>query len=239
MASIAKPIMRENDVVRFDKHQMIQHFLLMTSFILLAITGLPMKFHDWSISQAWIELWGGIDTIRSFHHAAAWVMFADTIYHAIYIGFTTLILRRPFPIEILPRPSDIKNLVQELKYFVGLSKDKPKFDRFNWREKFDYWAIFWGMPVMYVTGFIMLYPVFATEYLPGWVVPTSFIAHGDEAILAVSWIFLIHFVFNHLPPGIIPLNKSIFTGKVPKEQYMHEHPLEYDRVQQNAIKEEN
>jgi cytochrome b subunit of formate dehydrogenase len=221
MASIARPV--------FDRHQRIQHLLLMVSFILLALTGLPMKFHDLSVSQWWIGVWGGMDTARSIHHFAAYLMVADCVYHLAYLGYTTLILRRPLPVKIIPGPRDFLDLFRELQYFVGLRKDRPKFDRFNWREKFDYWAIFWGMPVMCLTGAIMLWPVWFTGFLPGWVVPASFIAHGDEAILAVSWILIIHFAFNHLPPGTFPLNKSIFTGKVPKERYRHEHPQEYER----------
>lgn len=230
MASATKPIIMEKEVVRFDKHQIVQHLVLMISFILLALTGLPMKFHDASVSQWWIGVWGGIDTTRSIHHFAAYLMAAVCAYHLLYLGYTTLVLRRPMPVKIIPGPKDLVNMFHELQYFVGLRKEKPKFDRFNWREKFDYWAIFWGMPVMFLTGFIMLFPVAATKILPGWVVPASFIAHGDEAILAVGWILMIHVFFNHVPPGIFPLNKSIFTGRVPRERYSHEHPQEYERA---------
>ena len=119
--------------------------------------------------------------------------------------------------------------MQEMLYFVGLSPDKPRFDRFNWREKFDYFAIFWGMPVIGIAGIVLMYPVFTTQYLPAWVVPVALIAHGDEALLAVGWIIMVHLFFNHMAPGIFPLNKSIFTGKVPLERYRREHPLEYER----------
>ena len=233
-ASEAKSVIPEDKIVRFDRHQIIQHIVLMVSFILLVLTGLPLKFHDWSISQWWIGMWGGIETTRSIHRFAAWAMFADCVYHLVYIGYTTVVLKRPFPVKIIPTPNDFKLIFQEIGYFLGLTSQRPKFDRFNWREKFDYWAIFWGMPIMCVTGFVMAYPVFVTKYVPGWVVPASFIAHGDEAILAVSWILIVHFFFNHFPPGIFPLNTSIFTGKVSRERYRKEHPLEYERLQRIA-----
>ncbi len=115
---------------------------------------------------------------------------------------------------------------------MGLRKELPRFGRFNWREKFDYWAIFWGMPVMAGSGFILLFPVLATKYLPGWAVPVALTAHSHEALLALGWIFLIHVFFNHFSPGVFPLNKSIFTGKVPEERYRLDHPLEYEKMKQ-------
>jgi len=229
-APASKSVVREKDIVRFDKHQIIQHIVLFVTFIVLALTGLPLKFHDWSVSQWWIEVWGGIETTRSIHRIAAYIMIADCIYHLLYVGYGTFVLKRPFPIKMVPSPRDFMNLFKEIQYFMGLTKEKPQFDRFNWREKFDYWAIFWGLPVIGISGFIMAYPVFVTKFLPGWIVPAAIIAHGDEAILAVSWIILVHFFFNHLSPGNFPLNKSIFTGKLSKERYQKDHPLEYDRI---------
>jgi len=229
---------REGMVTRFDVHQRIQHLLLMVSFILLVLTGLPIKYHDWAISQWWVDVWRGIETIRLVHHLAAYLMITVCVYHLVYIGYSTLILKRPFPIKMLPTTKDGKDLVQEIGYFIGIRSERPEFDRFNWRDKFDYWAIFWGLPVMGISGFIMLYPVFATDFLPGWVVPAALIAHSDEAMLALGWIFLVHIFFNHFSPLIFPVNKSIFTGRVPAERYKHEHPLEYKKLTDAISKKE-
>jgi cytochrome b subunit of formate dehydrogenase len=230
MSSSPKPIVLEKEIVRFDIHQIIQHIVLMVSFTLLALTGLPMKFHDWAISQWWIGVWGGVDIVRSIHRVSAWAMVFDCVYHLLYLGYNILVLRKPFPRRMVPAVKDFKDFFQEMGYFVGLVKEQPKFDRFNWREKFDYWAIFWGMPVIGISGFIMMYPVFATKFLPGWAVPAAFVAHGDEAVLAVVWIAVVHVVFNHFAPRVFPFNSSIFTGKVARERYRHEHPLEYERL---------
>ena len=234
MTSVTEAISRngvaEEKITRFDIHQIIQHALLMVSFILLVVTGVPQKFHDWSISQWWIGVWGGIEAVRSVHHFAAWVMISVCVYHLLYLGYTTLILKRPFPIKMIPSSEDFTKFFQEMGYFLGLRKEKPKWDRFNWREKFDYWAIFWGMPVMAGSGLILMYPVLATKFLPGWVVPTALVAHSDEAMLALIWIFLVHTFFNHFTPGVFPINTSMFTGKVPKERYHREHTLEYERL---------
>ncbi len=220
----------EESITRFDIHQIVQHTGLMASFILLALTGVPLKFHDWAISQWWVGLWGGIEATRSAHHFAAWVIVIVCVYHLVYIAYSTLILKRPFPIKMIPSRQDSVTYYQEMKYFLGISKERPKYDRFNWREKFDYWAIFWGMPIMAGSGFILMYPVLVTKFLPGWVVPAALVAHSDEAMLALIWIFLVHIFFNHFTPGVFPLNTSMFTGKVPKERYRREHPVEYERL---------
>lgn len=225
-------------ITRFDIHQIIQHGGLMTSFILLVITGMPLKFHNWAISQWWIGLWGGIEVTRSVHHFAAWVMVFVCFYHLIYLAYTVVVLKRPFPIKMIPNPQDFTKLYQEIGYFMGLRKEMPRFDRFNWKEKFDYWAIFWGMPVMAGTGFILMYPVLATKFLPGWVVPSALVAHSDEAMLALTWIALVHIFFNHFAPGVFPINTSIFTGKVPKERYRREHSIEYERLMGTTPQEE-
>jgi len=234
MAAVTETIVLEKGleekITRFDIHQIIQHGLLMVSFILLVVTGVPLKFHDWAISQWWIGVWGGIEATRSVHHFAAWVMVMVCLYHLVYILYTTLILKRPFPIKMFPSRQDLVSFFNELGYFLGLRKVRPKYDRFNWREKFDYWAIFWGMPVMAGSGFILMYPVLVTKFLPGWVVPTALVAHSDEAMLALIWIFMVHIFFNHFTPGVFPVNISMFTGKVPKERYRREHPLEYKRM---------
>ncbi len=220
----------EKNITRFDIHQIIQHAVLMTSFILLVVTGVPLKFHDWAISQWWVGVWGGIEITRSVHHFAAWVMVLVCIYHLVYLTYSTLVLKRPFPIKMFPSGQDFVKFFQELGYFLGLKKERPRYDRFNWREKFDYWAIFWGMPVMAGSGFILMYPTLVTKFLPGWVVPAALVAHSDEAMLALIWIFMVHIFFNHFTPGVFPVNTSMFTGKVPKERYRREHPLEYERL---------
>ena len=80
------------------------------------------------------------------------------------------------------------------------------------------------------SGFILLFPVLVTKFLPGWVIPAALVAHSDEAMLALIWIFMVHIFFNHFAPGVFPINTSIFTGKVPKERYRREHALEYERL---------
>ncbi|MBI4295429.1 MAG: hypothetical protein HY669_04600 [Chloroflexi bacterium] len=225
---------KADHVVRFDIHQRLQHITMMSSFTLLALTGLPLKFHDAAVSQWWVALWGGVESTRAVHHFAAWVMAFACVYHLGYIGFTTVVLKRPFPVEMIPSPKDFFDLLHDLRYYFGLSPERARYGRFNYREKFDYWAVFWGIFIMAGSGFVLMFPVLVSRFLPGWIVPTALVAHSDEAILAVSWIVIVHLFFAHLAPNIFPFNKSIFTGKVPRERYQHEHPLEYKRMTEAA-----
>ena len=218
------------EITRFDVHQIIQHIGLMVSFILLVITGVPLKFHDWAISQAWIGMWGGLEVTRTIHYFGAWLMVAVGFYHVFYLWYSTAIIKRPFPIKMIPSLQDFTRFFQEIAYYLGLRKEMPRYDRFNWKEKFDYWALFWGVPVMAISGFVLMFPVTVTHFLPGWVIPTALVAHSDEAMLALTWIVMVHIFFNHFTPGVFPMNTSIFTGKVPGERYRRDHPLEYNRI---------
>jgi formate dehydrogenase subunit gamma len=226
----AKDRIDGDQIRRFDTHQRIQHIMMFSSFIVLAITGLPMKFSEWSTSQWWIGVWGGIENLRTVHHGAAWVMIACCVYHIVYLLVSIIVLRRPFPTHMIPRLQDAKDLIQDMKYNVGLTDEAPKFGRFSYREKFDYWAVGWGIMIMVGGGLILMYPVEAAKILPGWAVPFALVAHSDEAILAVGWILIVHMYFAHLHPLVFPMNKAIFTGKVPMHHYRQEHPLEYAQI---------
>jgi formate dehydrogenase subunit gamma len=217
-------------IFRFDVQQIIQHGGLALSFIVLVITGVPLKYSNLGISQWWAAVWGGADNLRTGHHVAAYMIVAVSLYHLVYIFISVVIQKKSFPINMVPGPKDAVKAIQEIAYFFGVRKERPEFGRFNWREKFDYWAIFWGMPVMVISGFILMFPVQTTNVLPGWVVPTALIAHSDEAMLALTWIFLVHIFFNHFAPGVTVKNTTMFSGKVPRERYIHDHPLEYEHL---------
>lgn len=236
MATATQPLLetmaetKEEQVVRFDIHQRLQHIAMFISFTMLALTGLPQKFNTWAISQWWVSLLGGIESVRSLHHFFAWVMLGDALYHALYLFVNTIIRKRPLPLSMIPSLKDFQGLYQEVRHFVGLSHEEPKYDRFNWREKFDYWAVFWGIPILGISGLILMFPVQATRILPGAAIPMALVAHSDEAFLAVAWIFGVHLFFTHLTPGVFPLNKSIFTGRISKSKLIKEHPLEWERL---------
>ncbi|MDP2918626.1 MAG: cytochrome b/b6 domain-containing protein [Dehalococcoidia bacterium] len=232
--TIPAELAREEHVTRFDIHQRVQHFFLMVSFTLLVLTGMPLKFAESGISKWWISVLGGVEPTRLIHRGAAWVMIAVCVYHALYLLYGIIVLKKKFT-DIFPTKNDFILFFQEMAYFTGLRKERPRFPRYNWREKFDYYAMFWGIPVMALTGLVMMFPVVATRFLPGWVLPVALIAHSDESMLALTWIVVVHVFFNHFVPGVFPFNPSIFTGKLSKERYKVDHPVEYEKLTGQSV----
>ena len=220
----------ERMVIRFNRHQRAQHFIMMASVLVLVFTGMPQKFFSSPVSQWMINVWGGLDNARTIHHVAGFAMIFSALYHLGYLLYSIVILREPLPVWMLPSLKDFRDFFQNIGYYLGITKEKAQFGRFSYFEKFDYWAVFWGVPVMAITGLILMFPLAATRILPGVVVPVATIAHSDEALLATGWIFVVHFYNAHLAPHIFPFNKSIFTGRVPEHRYRHEHPLEYKQM---------
>ncbi|HLA80063.1 MAG TPA: cytochrome b/b6 domain-containing protein [Thermoleophilia bacterium] len=212
-------------ITRFDAQQRAQHILLIASFFVLAVTGLPLKYSEWGISAWWMGVWHGIDNVRAVHHYAAWVMIAVCAYHLMYI-----LAKRPFSTAMLPKFSDFGDFIQDLKHTLHLSKEPPKFDRFSYRNKAAYWLVYPGATVMIVTGLILLYPTQTTAYLAGWTLPLALIVHSDAAILAIGWILFVHMYFAHFSRHTFPFDKSVITGRVPIERYKEEFPLEYARI---------
>jgi len=139
-------------------------------------------------------------------------MIAACAYHLMY-----LLVGRPFSTAMLPKLRDIGDFMKDMKHTFHLSKESPKFDRFSYRNKAAYWLAYPGAVVMIGTGLILLYPAGTTRHLPGWTLPLALIIHSDAAILAIGWIVLVHMYFAHFSRHTFPLDKAVFTGKVPIE----------------------
>jgi len=124
---------------------------------------------------------------------------------------------------------DVKDLIAHLKYFVGLGP-KPHFERYAYWEKFDYWAVFWGMMVIGFSGYAMWFAPFFARFLPGWALNAALVIHSEEGLLAILFIFSIHFVNTHLRPGSFPMDMVIFTGVESEHEFKHKRPLEFARM---------
>jgi len=212
-------------IVRFDLHQRFQHVLMFSSFFVLAFTGLPQKFYALPISQQIIGSLGGLEATQNIHHIAAFVMLFDFFYHGLYLAYSLIIRRQLNMLQMVPMPQDFLDLGQNLLYFLGFTTRRPRFRRFSYLEKFDYFAVSWGMVIIGGSGIILMFPVAVSRMIGGAIVPVAHAAHSDEAVLAVAWIFLVHLFYAHLAPNVFPFNTSIFTGVVPRERYQEEHPL--------------
>lgn len=215
--------------IRFSTVQRIEHVVMFTSFIVLAVTGLPQKFAEAGISQAIINLLGGIETTRQIHHVAAIVLLISAAFHIVAVGYRLFVMRsKP---SMLPGLKDIRDGINDFLYNFGVRKGLSQGERFTWMEKVEYWALVWGVLVMALTGFFMWNPIATTELLPGEAVPAAKIAHGWEAVLAVTAVIIWHFYSVHLKR----FNKSMFTGKMSEHEMLEEHPLELADIKAGAV----
>jgi len=190
---------------------------------------------SWGKGLAWV--FGGYDSCLTFHKVGGIFMICLLLTHVLYLLYK--IDWRHFPRSlfgpdsILPQPSDIKNFFQHAAWFVGLSKS-PEFDRWGYWEKFDYWAVFWGIPVLGITGLLLAYPAVASRIIPGWVLNLVFWIHRIEAILAMVHVFIIHFFIGHLRRHNFPMDRAMFEGSVEIASARHERPLWIRRLEQGG-----
>jgi cytochrome b subunit of formate dehydrogenase len=205
---------------RFDKVQSIQHIVFLISFSVLGITGLPQKYMLSPISMGFFNLFGGIENVRLIHHTSAIVMMIVSLFHVLELLYRVFVLRTP--ISMIPWINDLKHVYDDVLYYIGRRKHKAYYGRYSYAEKAEYLAVLWGTVVMGLTGFMMWNPISTLRFLPGEAVPAAKAAHGGEAVLAVLAIILWHFYHVHIKH----FNKSIFTGKLSREEMKHEHPAE-------------
>jgi len=220
-------------VRRFSTAQITVHIVIIVSFLVLAATGLPLKFAAASWAPKLMALWGGPQVAGVLHRIAAVVTFGYFAYHVGNVAFQMLVRRkRGFlwgPRSMVPQPSDVRDLIANVRYFL-YSGPRPAFDRWTYWEKFDYLAVFWGVAIIGLTGLVLWFPGFFTRVLPGWALNAAYIAHSDEALLATGFIFLFHFFHTHLRPESFPLDPVVFTGSMPLERFKEERPHEYARI---------
>jgi len=210
--------------VRFTLAQRVEHLVLIVSFTMLAVTGLVQKFSTLELSVFAIRLMGGIETVRQIHHFFALVIIGLSVYHVAHIVHLTMVHKQQ--VQMWPNRQDLRDAVQMVRFNLGRASSRPRFGRYSFEEKMEYWALIWGTVIMIITGLILWFPIGATEALPGEVIPVARSVHGWEALLAVLAILTWHLYHT----VIKTLNKSIFTGVMTEEEMQHEHPLEYQAM---------
>ncbi|OGF53361.1 MAG: hypothetical protein A2Z21_07945 [Candidatus Fraserbacteria bacterium RBG_16_55_9] len=199
------------------------------SVILLIVTGLPIKFHEAAWAQFFFRLTGGLEAVRIIHRVGASLLILVGIWHMLWL--LTATGRRDFWL-LLPRRKDLLDFFLNAKQMLGLTKERPQFGRYSYVEKFDYWAVYWGMVIMIGTGLFLWFHDLAMTYLPKYVLDIAREAHSDEAMLATLAIVIWHWYNTHFNPSAFPFNPTIFTGKIPKHRMIEEHPLEYEEMLQ-------
>jgi formate dehydrogenase gamma subunit len=219
---------------RFHAFHRFLHLVMMISFTGLALTGLPLKYSQSFWARGLAALWGGVTAAGLFHRWFAGITFAYFLAHLGWLLYHRFVLKGSLlgPDSMIPTRKDLADLLQHARYFLGKGP-APRFGRFTYWEKFDYWAVFWGIAFIGLSGLLLWFTPFLSRYLPGVVFNIAYVIHSDEALLATGFIFVVHLFNTHLRPGSFPLDRSIFTGKVSAREMAERHPLEWERLQQN------
>ena len=238
----------DDTFTRFTPFERFLHLMMVTSFLALVITGMPLKFYYTDWAKTMFHLLGNAEVARTLHHYAAVVTFAYFVLHLGSIlvnawrqraglrdavtGKITLqrLLGVIFhPDSMVPSLQDWRDFIAHQKWFFGKGP-RPQFDRWTYWERFDYFAVFWGVAIIGFSGLIMWFPIFFTQFLPGWIINIALVVHSDEALLAAGFIFSFHFFNTHFRIEKFPMDTVIFSGRISKTEMLHERKRWYDRL---------
>jgi len=218
-------------VVRLSANQRLQHWLLLSSFIILVVSGFALQYPDsWLI---WIlgsnEFWR-----RIIHRVAAVVMLVVGAYHLLYLALSKD--GRQWVKDMLPKLKDVRDVIGNFAYYLGIKRVKPKIARFGYAEKAEYWAVIWGTIVMGLTGLMIWFKISFFSFLPRWWIDIALAIHFYEAVLATLAIIVWHFYQVIFDPDVYPLNFALIDGRVSEELFKEEHELAYEEMCEQAKK---
>lgn len=219
---------------RFGPLERVLHGMVIVSFFGLVITGLPLHFPHAPWARVVMNLMGGVTAAGIIHRICAIITFG---YFFAHLGSVVVRLARANdkkafllgPNSMVPSRKDVQDVIAMFRWFLGRGP-RPRFERFSYMEKFDYWAVFWGVAIIGGSGLLLWFPEFFSRFLPGWIFNVATIVHGDEALLASGFIFTIHFFNVHLRPEKFPIDLVVWTGRATEHYIKEEHPLEYERA---------
>lgn len=220
---------------RFTRLNRVLHIVMIVSFLSLALSGMTLKFSYTGWARVLARLFGGFEGAGYVHRLGAVLMMITFTTHIV-----DLIRRksREFgswknllfgPNSMIFNKRDLNEFVGSIRWFLGKGP-RPQYGRWTYWEKFDYFAVFWGMMVIGSTGLMLWFPEFFTLVLPGWFLNVATIIHSDEALLATGFIFTVHFFNTHLRPEKFPMDLVVFTGRMPLEEFKEDKPGEYEEL---------
>lgn len=222
-------------IKRFSIYRIIEHHVNAIVFALLVITGLSQRFHNSGVSQWIIITLGGIDTVRLIHHYLGIVF---TILLAIHSFQAAIgVIFKKWQASMIVTMKDYQDAMVNIFYFFGLAKHPARCDRYDYRQKFEYWGVVVGGFLMIATGFILWFPVLSARFLSGDAIPAAKMAHTNEAMLAFLVIITWHIYNAIFSPEVFPLDTAIFTGKISRERMLHEHPVELAAIEGVTVEE--
>jgi formate dehydrogenase subunit gamma len=219
-------------LTRFTVRQRTEHLVAMVLFTLLVVTGMPQKWPSAGISAWIIHAFGGIEIARLVHRVSG-ILFAIATFAHLALAILEMFLGKA-KMTIAPDRKDFTDALLTLKYYLGLSKEQAKFDRYDFRQKFEYWGMVMGGLIMVFSGIVLYIPTWFAWLLPGQIIPAAKMLHSSEGLLATLVIIVWHLYNAHLNPDVFPFDWSIFNGKISRERMEHEHPLELERMEGRA-----
>ncbi len=234
----------EREYQRFTRLNRVLHIIMIVSFITLSVTGLSLKFSHTLVARVVSAIFGGFESAGYVHRVAATMMIGIFLAHLVDLvrikrADRLTWLKLVFgPGSMMFNRKDWDDLRGNLLWFLGRGT-RPAYTRWSYWEKFDYFGVFWGTAIIGSTGFLLWFPEFFTHLLPGWWINVATIVHSYEALLAVGFIFTVHFFNTHLRPGKFPMDIVIFTGRMPVEELKHDKPAEYDALVASGTLEKN
>lgn len=222
---------RQDMIKRFGLYRIIEHQMNAVAFAVLTLTGLAQKFHNTAWAEWVVMALGGIDMVRLIHRSAGFTFGLLLIEHVAVASYG-LLFRRWAP-SMAVHKKDFIDAIDNLKYYFGITDTPARCDRYDYKQKFEYWGVVAGGGLMIATGLILWFPseIFnLLPFIPGQIIPAAKAAHSNEALLAILVIAIWHIYNAVFSPEVFPLDTSIFTGKISKQRMIHEHPLEYERL---------
>jgi len=218
---------------RFPIVWRVAHLVFLLTTMTLVLTGMTVLYPNSFWAPAVARLFGGPQMLAIVHHTCAAIFLTVFALHIVYLAVRLGLRRRPFhwfgPNSLVVRWQDFRDALAMFKWFFGFGP-RPVFDRWTYWEKFDYWAVFWGVAIIGGSGATLYFRVAVAKVLPGWVFNVATILHGEEAVLAAVFLFTVHFFNNHFRPDKFPLDTVMFTGAVTLEEFKREHTVEYARL---------
>ncbi len=211
----------------------VQHILLMASLLVLALTGFALMYHESWLGQLLINLEGGVINRGIFHRTAAVILMAQLVYHAFYM-LVSKEGKEELDLFFL-RKQDFRDFFQALRYNLGMETEYPRFGKYGYKEKFQYWGATIGVLLISVTGIILWAETLSMRLLPKFVLDLTLVIHGYQGLLAFVILLFWHLYVVHLHPSVFPMNGAWLTGKVDAAWLKEEHPGEYEKLKGEGV----
>nr|VFK14470.1 MAG: Cytochrome b subunit of formate dehydrogenase [Candidatus Kentron sp. LPFa] len=226
----------DKHILRFTWQWRLVHLVLAVAIMALTLTGTTVLYAE-SFWAPTVMTWLGGPKVAAIIHRASAMVFAVIFFGQIFYALYHWVASRSFrwfgPYSLLPRWQDFRDFWNMTRWFFGKGP-RPVFDHWTYFEKFDYWAPFWGMYIIGVSGLMLWFPEVTAAFLPGWVFNVATIVHGEEAFLAAVFLFTVHYFNCHWRPSKLPQDIVMFTGACSLEEFKEERKVEYDRLVANG-----